>query len=84
MDEMELSELFEKFCWKWRGSNIELVKKICEWWPWSWILAKAFERVSLPVVWMGDALQLSKEDPAGDVRFFSSFDSGIERKCSHS
>ena len=33
-------------------------------------LAKAFERVSLPVVWPGDALQFPKEDLASAVRYF--------------
>ena len=47
----ELSSQSGKFCWRWRVSNTEQGKTNWEQWLWCWTWQKAFERVSLPVVW---------------------------------
>ena len=62
----EPSKLCGKFCWRWKDSMAEeedqgALALIPD-------LAKALEWVSLPVVCLGNALQLPKEDLAGAVR----------------
>ena len=55
------------FRWRWKDLRRKQRKKIKEPWPMVLDLAKAFERVSLPVVWAWATL---KEDLASAVRVF--------------
>ena len=62
----------ERFKYRVGGEDLEAVALVLD-------LAKAFERISLPVG-LGDSLQLPKEDTAGAVRVLRASEAGAVRR----